>query len=720
MKRIIIFIFIIFLSFNNVYALEECTPSEEYLKYLELDEEERKNIQEPIYCKELLDKKDNNIKDIKSTLRMILTSSKNDIRYNAMDEGIITSIKNQYTLGTCWSFAAASSVESNALKNGLETYDFSEAHMIYSLIGGAYSDSAGKAGKYITENLNGGKVNYAASYFLNGYGQLFEEEYPYPRYQKIITSSEYIKGRNIISVETIEFNNLNNYTPCTNEEIQIVKEQLINNGSIQGSMYMDETLFKDTNKDYYISTTQNGEYPNHAISIIGWDDTISKNNFTNATRDGAFIIKNSWGENWSRDGLFYISYDDNFVCKNIVSYSGVSNETYDYYYKSADLVGFPAFTFKNKLYISAKISKMGTKQEDLKRVTFPTGINTAYNIYLSLDNNLNNQSNWIKIASGVSSTIGFKSINLDNISINGDFTIIAEYLVTNDDYSMFITTCNHEEDTSNLEISANTNFYSENGTTWKDLNNITLKNGSISCEPNFYAYTRVQPTLEVNSILTENNITTINLLLEDITNTDNISYTILDGENNNRTNNFTIEKNYNNGTIKIYPNNIIPGIYKIKINYGTINIENNFEIKQTFTIKDNTTMNISKDILTIIVKKNETITKAKLGNNIDANDLTFELLDKNEHAVSDETIIGTNMKLLINSIKYNITIVGDVTEDGLVNSADLLRIVKYLKGTATLDNIQTNAADATRDNKINSADLLRIVKYLKGTVEFTF
>ena len=65
-------------------------------------------------------------------------------------------------------------------------------------------------------------------------------------------------------------------------------------------------------------------------------------------------------------------------------------------------------------------------------------------------------------------------------------------------------------------------------------------------------------------------------------------------------------------------------------------------------------------------------------------------------------------------------IIGDVTEDGLINSADLLKIVKYLKGSVNLDNIQIDAADATRDNKINSADLLRIVKYLKGTVEFSF
>ncbi|MBR6613625.1 MAG: Ig-like domain-containing protein [Clostridia bacterium] len=59
-----------------------------------------------------------------------------------------------------------------------------------------------------------------------------------------------------------------------------------------------------------------------------------------------------------------------------------------------------------------------------------------------------------------------------------------------------------------------------------------------------------------------------------------------------------------------------------------------------------------------------------------------------------------------------IVIRGDVTGDGLINSADLLKIVKYLKGTTTLN---TKAADATIDNLVNSADLLKIVKHLKGT-----
>ena len=67
-------------------------------------------------------------------------------------------------------------------------------------------------------------------------------------------------------------------------------------------------------------------------------------------------------------------------------------------------------------------------------------------------------------------------------------------------------------------------------------------------------------------------------------------------------------------------------------------------------------------------------------------------------------------------IKSYVNIVrGDVNGDGIVNSADLLKIVRHLKNLATLTTVNWTSADCNEDQKINSADLLKIVKYLKGT-----
>lgn len=83
--------------------------------------------------------------------------------------------------------------------------------------------------------------------------------------------------------------------------------------------------------------------------------------------------------------------------------------------------------------------------------------------------------------------------------------------------------------------------------------------------------------------------------------------------------------------------------------------------------------------------------------------------------------VGTDTKITISNgdeIKeFTVVIRGDATGDGKVNSADLLRIVKYLKDEAT---INMTAGDATSDGKVNSADLLRIVKYLKEEEDIKF
>ena len=81
--------------------------------------------------------------------------------------------------------------------------------------------------------------------------------------------------------------------------------------------------------------------------------------------------------------------------------------------------------------------------------------------------------------------------------------------------------------------------------------------------------------------------------------------------------------------------------------------------------------------------------------------------------------IGTGYKITINGIEYTVIKLGDPSGDGIINSADLLKIVKHLKGTIILKNQYLNASDCTGDNIINSADLLRIVKYLKGTAKIT-
>ena len=65
--------------------------------------------------------------------------------------------------------------------------------------------------------------------------------------------------------------------------------------------------------------------------------------------------------------------------------------------------------------------------------------------------------------------------------------------------------------------------------------------------------------------------------------------------------------------------------------------------------------------------------------------------------------------------EYTNIVVGDMSGDGICNSADLLQMRQHLIGTKTLSGVYYKAADIDKNSTINSADLLRIRQHLIGT-----
>lgn len=94
-------------------------------------------------------------------------------------------------------------------------------------------------------------------------------------------------------------------------------------------------------------------------------------------------------------------------------------------------------------------------------------------------------------------------------------------------------------------------------------------------------------------------------------------------------------------------------------------------------------------------------------------------LDQLSGAVLEGTTLGTGAKITVNGTTYIVTIKGDTNGDGIINSADLLKVVKHLTGASTLDGAYLKASDCNGDGTINSADLLKIVKHLNGTSQIT-
>ena len=720
-KRILILV--LMLSFFSVNAKEEfkiCTPTDDYKNYSSLSKKEKAKYIEPIYCNDVITKKDKS--SSYSFSFRIKQASITDSSYSSVEENLITPVKDQNPLGTCWAFSAIGAVESNALKNNLALYDFSESHMMYSLVSGAYKDAAGKNGRYFTTDMDGGTLMYAPSYYFNGYGQLLEEDMPYETNQSTINSSQYVQGRNIITLKEFGFDNLSESSgSCTTDFMDNIKQKILKYGSVQATMYMDQlNNFKDTGENYYLAKntdeTEEDDYANHGILIVGWDDSISKSRFNGATRNGAWIIKNSWGPTWSNDGYFYISYDDEFICNGVATFGGVSNTTYDYTYKAADLVGNLYFTLTNKVYFSTKFTKQSNNDEILKRVSFSTGKYSSYKVYLSKENDLNDKTNWIELGEGTSTMYGIESVDIpDEIVLDGDYTIITEYNIEEGKTSSIFSMCDINDDTTHLDYSTGVNYASFNGTTWTDFGTV---NNIYHCEPNIWAYTKEvlpDPSIKVTNPVVVRNKVTFDLLLENV-DTDNIVYSVEARDNEIVTDHFTITPNYTTNKLTIVSDNTISGPFALIATYNDLTSSQTFRLEISITVEDETQMNFDDLNLNVAATNGETFNYQKLTENINNNNVEIEVFNSKGVKVEDnDSALGTGSTIKAGTEEYTIVVIGDSTGDGKIDSADLLKVVRHLKGTTTLTNAQLEAADSTRNNTIDSADLLKIVRFLKGT-----
>ena len=329
--------------------------------------------------------------------------------YDLRKQGGVTSIKNQYKDGGCRSFASLAALESHIkIKDGVEL-DLSENNM--EMRHGFYF-----MGKKTREGRN---RESDIPYLINGLGPILEADDPYtpmkdsngqkPEYltrtqvDALTPVSDKDRVRLVMGFEFLKKIDTKNLTSEEDEKLVQIKTAIKKHGAVVSNIYMTHDgygTFPYSNATYYnpakyayYADGKDGKYTNganHAITIVGWDDNFSKDNFTTKPPiDGAWIVKDAQTTEFGENGYFYVSFASVSMGEDAYVFTDVrAGNTYAGIYQH-DEVALSSYLRSDFFAAKTVLFNRYQPKEDgqvLKEIGFyTTKPNAEYEIYLIED-----------------------------------------------------------------------------------------------------------------------------------------------------------------------------------------------------------------------------------------------------------------------------------------------------------------------------------------------
>jgi C1A family cysteine protease len=258
---------------------------------------------------------------------------------NTVDE-ITPELKDQDGWGVCWAFGSLGSAESSLYQNGSNDLDFSERHLAYFTYNGTNNPDKpedGTQGDSFLANMaaygdsapfqTGGNFYKSIATLSRGVGVEMEENVSYPTEDDFLeNNAKYFnhvdeKYHFASHYQLREANILPNKNAGGSLNGSEIKKALMGGNSV-GLSYCADTASYNLVEGVKYPTYFNGTkyFSNHAVQVVGWDDSIASASFTDKngihpSMDGGWLIKNTWGkQNADRGGTyFYLSYEDQTI-----------------------------------------------------------------------------------------------------------------------------------------------------------------------------------------------------------------------------------------------------------------------------------------------------------------------------------------------------------------------------------------------------------------------
>ena len=283
-------------------------------------------------------------------------------KYDLRELNAVSKIKNQFRDGGCRSFAALGALESHIkLKTGVEL-DLSE------------NNFENRHGFYFgNNNVRQGRNRNSDLPYLVNYGPILEEDDPYIPMKGEGGEGNYLTQeqvnnaaknpvlkdgvKQIMGFEFLKTVDTAKVSSAEDDELLQIKEAIAKNGGVVADMYMahdgnktfpytDVKYYNPETKAYYFDgkdSDRTSKYKtveadgvkygaNHAITIVGWDDDFSKDNFTTKPEiDGAWIVRDAQSEAFGDKGYFYVSFKSISMGENPYVFTEVTEPQYGIY-----------------------------------------------------------------------------------------------------------------------------------------------------------------------------------------------------------------------------------------------------------------------------------------------------------------------------------------------------------------------------------------------------
>jgi hypothetical protein len=215
--------------------------------------------------------------------------------------GVFSSVKNQGQCGSCWAFSTIGTVEGAHLRhigarNGYVDADggihnsgtvpaLSEQQVVSCNPWGWGCDGGNFAFDMLMP-ANAGQSGYYP-------GAIPAEAFPYVAQNVACSVPNRVSYTPVVRWGYV---GSSQGTPSA----AAIKAAIYKYGSVSACVYADSYFQAYTGGVF--SNTDNWDSINHAILLVGWDDS-----------KGAWLLKNSWGPSWGVDGFMWIKYGANSV-----------------------------------------------------------------------------------------------------------------------------------------------------------------------------------------------------------------------------------------------------------------------------------------------------------------------------------------------------------------------------------------------------------------------